>query len=454
VDDDERVVAVVSRGLQREGFDVDSAPDGDQALAALASRPYDAVLMDVYMPGRTGIDTLKAIREQGHAAPVVIMSGSATIDLAVAAVREGAVDFIEKPLRAERVALTLANALRYSRLRSRAEILEAEAATDKAIIGRSAPMQRLRRMIAKAAPSEGRVLITGENGTGKELVARAIHAESARSGSAFVKLNCAAVPSELIESELFGHEKGAFTGASSARPGRFELAHRGTLFLDEVGDMPGLMQAKLLRVLQEGEYERVGSSHARLVDTRVLAATNQDLAGLVDRGKFREDLYYRINVVAIEVPPLRERGEDIDTLVESFIREFTRRNNRRPMTVDDAGLAALRRHDFPGNVRELRNVIERLVILAEGPVISETDVELALGRRGHAGATAATPLYCPGSSFKDLIAASERAIVEQALAHHDGNVTETAASLGLERSHLHKKMRALGVARPNRVNRN
>jgi DNA-binding NtrC family response regulator len=368
--------------------------------------------------------------------------------MAVGAVREGALDFIDKPLRPDRVRLTIDNALRYARLAAEHETLTQAAEIESELLGDSPPMEALRVLVAKAAPSEGRVLVTGENGTGKELVARAIHRGSARRDRPFVKLNCAAVPADLIESELFGHEKGAFTGAVAAKAGKFEQAHKGTLLLDEVGDMPAMMQAKLLRVLQEGELERVGSTQSRAVDVRVVAATNQDLPAMIEAGEFREDLYYRLAVVTLQVPPLRQRLSDVPALAEGFLRQAIARNNRRPMRWEPGALRRLCEHDYPGNVRELRNVVERLVILGEDDAIREADVDTAFGRRAAVAETAT--LYRDGVPFRDLLADAERGILREALRRHDGNMTETAAALDLERSHLYKKLKALRIQRPAR----
>jgi DNA-binding NtrC family response regulator len=304
-------------------------------------------------------------------------------------------------------------------------------------------MQRLRELVRRAAASEGRVLVTGENGTGKELVARAIHELSRRQGRAFVKLNCAAVPAELIESELFGHERGAFTGAVAARKGKFELADGGTLFLDEVGDMPAAMQAKVLRVLQEGEFERVGGQTTLKSDARVVAATNKDLQAEVGAGRFREDLYYRLAVVLVPTPPLRERREDVPALAARFLAEACERNGRRAMSFSREALLALQAHEWPGNVRELRNVVERLVILSDGPAIGPGEVAEALpgARRPR------TDRLREGAGFHELVEEAEREIILAALTAHQDNVTDTARALGLERSHLYKKMRGLGIKR-------
>ena len=448
VDDDEEIVSLLQRTLQRAGYDVDSAPNGDIALRLLEHSIFDAVLMDVQMPGRTGIELLDAFKEAGHTVPVVMVSGQSDLETAVTAVRKGALDFIEKPVRRERLLVSLDNALRYARLRRVNEALEPDLIHARELVGSSAPMMQLKRLIGLAAPSEGRVLITGENGTGKELVARAIHAGSARSGEPFIKVNCAAVPLELIESELFGHERGAFTGAIAPRKGKFEVANRGTLLLDEVGDMPAVMQAKLLRVLQEGEFEPVGSDRSKTVDVRILAATNRDLKQMVKEGSFREDLYYRLNVVALHVPPLRERRGDIPELVAMFLERACERNNRPRPALEPEALRRLQAHDFPGNVRELENLTERLLILDDDKKISERDVALVLA--GVVDVSSGAGGYRRGATLREMLAEAEARIVELALLDHDGNMTETAEALGLERSHLYKKVRALGITRPEK----
>ncbi|RMG21088.1 MAG: sigma-54-dependent Fis family transcriptional regulator [Deltaproteobacteria bacterium] len=449
VDDEKNILVTLSRALEVEGYEVEVAGSARLALRRLQQRPIDAILMDVKMPEMDGLEALEALKAGGFRQPVIMMSGHGTIDTAVQAVRNGAVDFIEKPVSTARLLVSLENALRMRALSDHNAELRREAALDQELLGSGPAMKRLRSRIAKAAPSEGRVLITGENGTGKELVARAIHAGSPRAKGPFVKVNCAAIPSELIESELFGHERGAFTGAVAARKGKFELADGGSLFLDEVGDMPPPMQAKLLRVLQEGEFERVGGDATLRVDVRVIAATNRNLEAMVEAGDFREDLYYRLNVVPIHTPPLRERKEDIPILVQRFLEDACERNNRRHMRIDPEAVERLGRYEWPGNVRELRNVVERLVILSDGECIEAADVEDLMptpsARRGRSGA--ARSLYRPGAELRTLVAEAERAIIAAALAEHGGNMSETARALGLERSHLYKKCKALGVDR-------
>ena len=443
VDDEKNIQLTLSRALSMEGYVVEAASGGREALEKIAALPVDVVVMDVRMPDLDGLAVLQKARETRPDLPVVIMSGHGSIETVRSAFKLGAFDYLEKPItEKDKLLVAVKNALALRSLREEnAELRRAAGRLE--MVGSGPAMQRLFELVRRAAPSEGRVLVTGENGTGKELVARAIHESSRRKAGPFVKLNCAAVPAELIESELFGHERGAFTGAVAARRGKFELADGGTLFLDEVGDMPAAMQAKLLRVLQEGEFERVGGTHTLRVDVRVVAATNKDLAAEVQAGRFREDLYYRLNVVPIHAPPLRERREDVPELATHFLAEACERNGRRPMRLERDALAALQTHDLPGNVRELRNLVERLAILCDGPEITADDVTAALpgGRRPR------TDRFRAGASFHDLVEEAEREIILGALDAHADNVSETARDLELERSHLYKKMRALGVRR-------
>ncbi|MBX3274452.1 MAG: sigma-54-dependent Fis family transcriptional regulator [Sandaracinaceae bacterium] len=448
VDDDDRVRHVVERMLASVGHPIRPVASGAEALDAMRRETFALVITDVTMPGMSGLELLEHMRGLEAAPPTVVFSGEATIDRAVRAIQLGAVDFLAKPVERERLVLTVKNALRLSGLAAAHAALAAEAATQRTLVGSSPAMQELRELVARVAASEGRVLILGENGTGKELVAAAIHEGSPRADRPLVKLNCAAVPESLVESELFGHEKGAFTGALKARAGRFELADGGTLFLDEIGDMPAAMQAKLLRVLQEGAFERVGSEHTITVDVRVIAATNRDLDEMVDEGRFREDLLYRLNVVTVHVPPLRERAEDVPELARHFLAKAPPRAGR-PLMLTDAALARLCRHDFPGNVRELANFVERLGILAPGPVVDEAEVERLLRPRRRAAHEptegVAAPLYRPGVAFKDLESEVERRILIEAIEAHGGAKLDAAAALGIERSHFYKKCRKHGI---------
>jgi DNA-binding NtrC family response regulator len=393
------------------------------------------------MPGETGLEVLPKIRGAHPEVIVVMMSGHATLETAVQATKLGAHDFIEKPLTGDKLKITVENTLEVSQLRRENARLRARAAAEHSMVGKSAEMKKIGEKIAKTAPTSGRVLITGENGTGKELVARAIHDQSKRSKAAFVKLNCAAIPSELIESELFGHEKGAFTGATKDRRGKFEQADGGTLFLDEVGDMNPSAQAKVLRVLQEGELERVGGAETIKVDVRVIAATNKDLPAECAAGRFREDLYYRLNVVPIHMPPLRARKDDVPALIEHFLAMTCARDERRVKRVAPGAVTLLMQHDWPGNVRELKNVVERMVILTgDAEIIGEGDVRDAIP-----SVKPVKGAYQQGTPFKDMVAAAEREIILAALDAHDHHVSNTAKDLQLERSHLYKKMRALGI---------
>jgi DNA-binding NtrC family response regulator len=426
-----------------EGYAVEVAGGGREALEKIAALPVDAVVMDVRMPDLDGLAVLEKARETRPELPVVVMSGHGSIETVRSAFKLGAFDYLEKPItEREKLLVAVRNALAMRSLREENARLRREAGPGE-MIGGGPAMRRLLDVIRRAAPSEGRVLVTGENGTGKELVARALHEGSRRRGGPFVKLNCAAVPAELIESELFGHERGAFTGAVAARRGKFELADGGTLFLDEVGDMPAAMQAKVLRVLQEGEFERVGGQQTLRCDVRVVAATNKDLAAEVKAGRFREDLFYRLAVVPIHAPPLRERKEDVPVLAERFLGEACERNGRRPMRLSREALAALQAHAWPGNVRELRNLVERLAILSDGPEIGAGDVVAVLPDARPPRADR----FREGASFHDLVEEAEREVILAALDAHQEHVSDTARALGLERSHLYKKMRALGIKR-------
>ncbi len=443
VDDEKNILSTLSRALRIEDYEVDVAGSAAIALEKSATRAYDVILLDVMMPEMDGITMLRRLREVGNEVPVIVMSGHGTIDTAVEATRLGAHDFIEKPIASERLLLSLDRALERRKLEVENRELRERTGAFDGLLGDSAPMRQLRDQVQLAASANAPVLVIGERGTGKELVARAIHLGSRRTDGPLEKLNCAAVPAELIESELFGHEMGAFTGATKQRRGKFERASGGTLFLDEVGDMPQPMQAKLLRVLQEGEIERVGGHQVIPVNVRVVAATNKPLLKEIEEGRFRADLYYRLNVVPLRVPPLRERSEDIPTLVSHFLRQACAANDRRDKAITKGALELLCRYDYPGNVRELRNLIERLVILTPGDPIGDTEARALLPIAGGGGTGGG--YYRPGVPLREMIDEIERDLITRALEHHQGHITNTAADLGLERSHIYKKMKALGI---------
>jgi DNA-binding NtrC family response regulator len=457
IDDDDELRGGVVRLLRMGQYGTMEAADGAEGLAMIESHDPDLVLTDLHMPHKTGIELLEALRAKGDARPVMVMSGAGTVELAVKATRLGALDFIEKPVKSERLMVSVENALRFSRLKDEHEELKARDGAPASLLGKSAAMAHVRELIAKVAASEGRVLVLGENGTGKELAAAAIHAGSARKNGPLIKLNCGAVPAELIESELFGHEKGAFTGAHQTRRGKFELAQGGTLFLDEVGDMPPAMQVKLLRVLQEGTFERVGGSRTISADVRVVAATNKDLTALVEQQLFREDLYYRLNVVAVRMPALRERRGDIPLLAQNLLARALQKSDRRGIALGDDALEELSSLDYPGNVRELGNLVERLLILSEGPIIGKSDVLRVLPERQLGSGVrkpvsvppgalhAAAPRFVPGVTYRELIARAEREVLLEAIAAFKGNKSAAARALGLERAHFAKKCRALGL---------
>ncbi len=448
VDDEKNIRRTLRLVLEGEGFDVLDAGSAEEGLEVLAQRRVDAVLLDIGLPGMDGISCLRAIFEDDPELPVVMISGHASITDAVEATRLGAFDFLEKPLDRDRVLVTVRNCVK--RQRDAAELQELRARAGRrtgGLVGEAPVMEALRAQIAKVAPTRGRVLITGESGTGKELVARAIHELSDRARRPFVMVNCAAIPEDLIESTLFGHEKGAFTSAVGRRRGHFELADTGTLFLDEIGDMSLSAQAKVLRVLQTGELTRVGGERPIEVDVRVLAATNKDLEEAVRQGAFREDLYFRLAVVPLHSPPLRARKGDIPTLVDHFLEEVCAENGFRRKRVEPAVMKTLQAYDWPGNVRELRNVVERLAILS-GDEILPADVPADFGgaRAVPAGAAA---LFEAGT-LRDFRESAERQFVEARLQAHDWNISRTAESLGLERTNLHKKIKALGITRESR----
>jgi len=442
VDDDPGTLASLARAFALEGFTALTAGSAARALERLAEEPVDAVLSDVVMPGTDGLELLERIRERGRGVPVVLMSGQASLETAVKATRLGALDFVEKPVGLDRLFLTLRNALRLDRLEKQNRELQSYWSDELALVGASPAMQALRALVERAAPSDMPVLILGENGTGKELVARAVHELSPRRDQPFVRMNCAAVPAELVESELFGHEKGAFTGAAQQRRGRFEQADGGTLFLDEIGDMPALMQAKLLRVLQDGELTRVGGAEEVKVDVRVLSATNQDLDKLLATGGFREDLYYRISTLQIRTPALREHPSDVPALAEHFARAACERNHWRRRRLAPDALELLKQQSWKGNVRELKNVVERALILSAADPLDAEALRAALPGGAGGPRRGGVPLE---GSLREALLAYERDVIHERLRHLGGHVTNTARSLELERSHLYKKCKQLGI---------
>jgi DNA-binding NtrC family response regulator len=442
IDDEKNIRTTLSRALDLEGFVVDGAEGGTAGLAAIAKAPPDLVLLDLKLPDIDGLTVLERLRAQtAEPPPVVMMSGHGTLDAAVRATRLGALDFLEKPVEVERLLLTVRNALKLSTLDRQVGALTKNVEQHAGMVGESRALAAVLEAVRRAAPTKARVLVTGESGVGKELVAKAIHDLSRRAPGPFVKLNCAAMNETLVESELFGHEKGAFTGADKRHLGRFERADGGTLFLDEIGELPLGTQAKLLRVLQEGELERVGGSGPVKVDVRVIAATNRNLVDEARQGRFREDLYYRLNVVPIHVPPLRERRQDIPALARHLLSKSCTENDVGAKDWDDNALRALQQHDWPGNVRELVHVVDRLAILVPGDVVGADDVRAALPGTPRLEGTVIPdtgPLYA-------LLEGFEKRIIEDRITRFGGNMSRAAEDLGLERSHLYKKVRRLGV---------
>lgn len=445
VDDEANTLGSLSRAFRLAGHEATVCDNAVRALELARSRPFDLILTDVVMPGRDGLALLEDLRNQGVVAPVVMMSGQAHIEMAVKATRLGALDFLEKPISTDKLLLTVENALRIKRLESENRELRQRVGKHQ-MVWTGQAMQRVMAQIERVAASESRVCIYGETGTGKELAARTLHEKSKRASGPFVTLNCAAVPSELIESELFGHEKGSFTGAGSRHIGKFEQAHRGTLFLDEIGDMPLSMQAKLLRVLEESEIERIGGDKPVTVDVRVIVATHRNLEDQVREGKFRQDLFHRIFVFPLMLPPLRERKEDVPALVQHFAAQVCAQNGWKPLRFTAEANTALQNYPWPGNVRELRNVVERLLLLAVGDEVDKGTVERALPNSVGIGSMGA-PAMTPASSgpLSERVAKYEREVIFAELKRQNNHITNTAKALGLERSHLYKKCQQLGL---------
>jgi DNA-binding NtrC family response regulator len=447
VDDEANTLASLARAFRLAGHEAVVCDNAARALELASTQPFDLILSDVVMPRRDGLALLEDLKTAGITAPVVMMSGQAHIEMAVRATRLGALDFLEKPLSTEKLLVTVENALTLTRLESENRDLRTRVGKH-ALVFAGETMRRVMAQIERVAASEARICIYGETGTGKELVARTLHEKSPRCNGPFVTLNCAAVPAEVIESELFGHEKGSFTGAANRHTGKFEQAHRGTLFLDEIGDMPGAMQAKLLRVLEEGEIERVGSDKPTTVDVRVVVATHRNLEQLVDCGAFRRDLYHRVVVFPVELPPLRKRTEDLPALVEYFVRQVSAQNGWKPIPFSDDAIDALKQYSWPGNIRELRNIVERLLLLA-GTEIDAAAVELALPAAGatsaHSYSATGSPSASDSGPLAERVSNFERAQVLRELDLHKRNISQTARALGLERSHLYKKCQQLGI---------
>ena len=438
VDDDPSTLASLSRAFRLAGHEAVVCDNAARGIELVRAERFDVVFSDVVMPGKDGLAMLEELRERGLSIPIIMMSGQATVDMAVRATRLGALDFLEKPVSADKLLITLDNALKMVRLEEENRQLRRQVGR-REIVWHSDVMRRVMAQVDRVAASESRVCILGETGTGKELVARAVHDKSARRAKPFVTVNCAAVPSELIESELFGHEKGAFTGAAARHLGKFEQAHGGTLFLDEIGDMPSAMQAKLLRLLQEGELERIGGEKPVVVNTRVLVATHRDLEALVRKGTFREDLYHRVFVFPIQMPALRERAQDIPLLAQHFAGLVAEQNGWKPRGFTPEALEELQRYAWPGNVRELRNVVERLLLLTEDDVDAATVHGVLAGRASTGGSSA------DAGTLADRVTAFERDVVLTQLAAHGWRPADTARALGLERSHLYKKCQQLGI---------
>jgi two-component system, NtrC family, nitrogen regulation response regulator NtrX len=437
VDDEPGIRKSLKGVLDDEGFDVETAASGEECLKLLENRLYSCILLDIWLPGMDGLETLESIKANYPDIAVIMISGHGNIETAVKATKLGAVDFIEKPLRLEKTVLTVRNALHQRQLEMENQQMLASMAVEFNIIGESAPMRALRQQINIASPTNGRVLIYGESGTGKELVAHALHYQSQRARAPLIAMNCSAVPEELIESELFGHVKGAFTGANQTKHGKFELADGGTLFLDEVGDMSLKMQAKVLRVLEEQRFEPVGSSSPLRVDVRIIAATNKRLDEEMEKGSFRADLFYRLNVIPFQIPPLREHIEDVPLLAEHFNQYYSKENNRRPKKFTPDAIDLLQSYSWPGNVRELRNIIERVVIMSQKIKIGADDIPIKADLPSAASYNFDT--------YREASEAYEREFILRKLAESQGNITRTAEIMGIDRSHLYRRMKALGI---------
>jgi DNA-binding NtrC family response regulator len=445
IDDDPNTLASLSRAFRLAGHEATVCDNANRAIELLQSQRFDLILSDVVMPGKSGMELLEELKKSGLQTPIVMISGQANIEMAVKATRLGALDFLEKPLTTDKLLLTVENALKLTRLEDENRELRHRLGKHE-LVGSGPAMTKLIAQIDRVAASETRICILGETGTGKELVARAIHEKSPRHENAFITLNCAAVPAELIESELFGHEKGAFTGAATRHTGKFEQAEGGTLFLDEIGDMPLAMQAKLLRVLEEGEVERVGGDKPIKVNVRVIVATHRNLEDLVKKNEFRADLFHRIYVFPLTLPPLRERKEDFPALIVHFAQQVAKQNGWKEKIFSEDAIAELRRYSWPGNVRELRNVVERLVLLSSEDTVTDDDIRLALPAGELSSAASSTTDATPGQgTLEQRTEAFEREVLLTEIRRHNFHMTNVARALGLERSHLYKKCQQLGI---------
>jgi len=442
VDDEETIRQSLGGILTDEGYEILMAESGEQAVKIVEDELPNLVLLDIWLPGMDGLETLKIIKSEYPSICVVMMSGHGTIETAVKATKLGAFDFIEKPLSLEKVILVVNHALEMLRLEEENKILRQKLSQDYELTGNSAQILEMKEMVSLVAPTNAWILILGENGTGKELVARSIHRQSRRAGKPFIEVNCAAIPEDLIESELFGHERGAFTGATAKKRGKFDLANEGTIFLDEVADMSLKAQAKILRILQEKKFERVGGTKLIPTDVRVLAATNKDLEKEMEEGRFRQDLFYRLNVIPLKISPLRERKEDIPLLIDRFLKELSAKEGEAEKSMAPEAVALLMEHNWPGNVRELKNIIERLFIMTQANVITLGDIPALFRENAHGvmGKIESFP-----ASYKEAKLNFEKHYIEKKLREFEGNISRTAEAIGLERSNLHRKIRSYGL---------
>jgi len=444
VDDEESILLSLGGLLSDEGFEIITASNGYEALKAIDADEPDLVLLDIWMPGIDGIETLKEIKKNYPHIQVVMITGHGTIETAVSATKFGAFDFIEKPISFDKVIVAINNALNFRRLAEENKYLRTKTIEKHSIDGNSPPIVSLREQIAVAAPTDASILITGENGTGKELVANTIHQLSNRSEQPLVEVNCAAIPDEMIESELFGHEKGSFAGATTKSRGKFEMASDGTIFMDEIGDMSLKTQAKILRILEEQKFQRVGGTRTLSVDLRVIAASNKALDDEIEKGNFREDLYFRLNVIPIEVPPLRSRLEDLEVLVNTFLEKYATQYQSPPKNISKDGLALLARYPWPGNIRELKNLVERLVIMVPNDTIDAEDIPAPYNPASGTTTEILDSKYFSIQKLKNAKKAFEEEFIRRKLEENNNNVTKTAENIGVERTHLHKKLKNMG----------